>query len=155
MTTTVEQILELPEEELNALAADSEQAGWRFLRRLSDDWAAGTNRFHQPGEALFAARVDGVLAGVGGLNVDPYAANPRVGRVRRLYVHTAYRRRGIGRRLVEAVIKRATGVFDSLRLRTENPEAARFYEALGFQPCADATDCTHVLALKVIHCQSE
>jgi hypothetical protein len=41
-------------------------------------------------------------------------------------------------------------VFDSLRLRTENPEAARFYEALGFQPCAGTADCTHILTPTVI-----
>jgi GNAT superfamily N-acetyltransferase len=155
MTTTIEPILELPADGLNALVADSEQAGWRFVRRLADEWAAGTNRFRQPGEVLFAAHVEGVLAGVCGLNVDPHAADPRVGRVRRLYVHTSYRRRGIGRRLVGAVLRAATGVFDTLRLRTENPEAARFYEVLGFRPCVGTADCTHILELKVIHWQSE
>ena len=37
--------------------------------------------------------------------------------------------------------------FDSLRLRTENPAAARFYEALGFRPCGGAADSTHVMEL--------
>src|SRR5262249_55224381 len=95
MTTNIEKIQEWPVDGLEALAEDSEQAGWRFVGRLADEWAAGSNRFGQPGEALFAARVAGVLVGVCGLNADPYAANPRVGRVRRLYVHSAHRRQGI------------------------------------------------------------
>jgi GNAT superfamily N-acetyltransferase len=147
MAATVEQLLELPRDPLATLVAESEREGWRFLRRLADEWTAGSNRFRQHGEALLAACVGGQLVGVCGLNVDPYAGNPRVGRVRRLYVHASYRRRGIGRQLVEAVIRSATGVFDSLRLRTENPEAARFYEALGFRPCAGVADCTHIRAL--------
>src|SRR5262245_7040695 len=102
MTATVEKVVELPREEFAVLVRESEEAGWRFLRRLSDEWATGDNRFRLPGEALFAARVQGMLVGVCGLNVDAYAANPRVGRVRRLYVHASYRRRGIGRQLVEA-----------------------------------------------------
>jgi GNAT superfamily N-acetyltransferase len=147
MAATIEQLLELPPDQLAALVAESEREGWRFLRRLADEWTTGSNRFRQHGEALFAAHAAGALVGVCGLNVDPYAGNPRVGRVRRLYVHTLYRRRGIGRQLVEAVIQSATGVFDSLRLRTENPEAARFYEALGFRPCAGMADCTHIRTL--------
>jgi GNAT superfamily N-acetyltransferase len=147
MTTTIELLQEMPLEEFAVLVRDSEEAGWRFVRRLSDEWATGTNRFRQPGEALFAARLDGVLVGVCGLNVDPYTGNARVGRVRRLYVHSSHRRQGIGRELVVAVIQAATGVFDALRLRTENPEAAHFYEALGFRPAAGDSDCTHILTL--------
>ena len=41
----------------------SERDGWRFVRRLADVWAAGTNRFDRPGEALFAARVEGSILG--------------------------------------------------------------------------------------------
>jgi hypothetical protein len=39
---------------------------------------------HRPGEALFVARVGERVVGVCGLNVDPYTAEPRVGRVRHL-----------------------------------------------------------------------
>ena len=111
--------------------------------------ASGTNRFDQPGEALYAARVNGEVVGACGLNVDPYTAEGRVGRVRHLYVMEAYRRHGIGRRLVVEVIAAARGSFDRLRLRTANPEAARLYEALGFAPCAGEADCTHALDLRV------
>lgn len=147
MAPRVDRIRELPPDGLADLVAESERFGFRFLRRLLDEWTAGVNRFDRPGEALFAASIDGRVVGVCGLNADPYGAGPRVGRVRRLYVLSAHRRGGVGRRLVAEVVAAARGTFDRLHLRTDNPEAARFYERLGFRPCANLEDCTHVLDL--------
>ena len=50
----IERLGDLPDAGFEVLRAESEQAGLRFLRRLADDWASGVNRFHRPGEALFA-----------------------------------------------------------------------------------------------------
>jgi ribosomal protein S18 acetylase RimI-like enzyme len=147
--STIERVRELSATSFTTLVAESERSGLRFVRRLIAEWASGTNRFDQPGEALYAARVNGEVVGACGLNVDPYTAEGRVGRVRHLYVMEAYRRHGIGRRLVVEVIAAARGSFDRLRLRTANPEAARLYEALGFAPCAGEADCTHALDLRV------
>jgi ribosomal protein S18 acetylase RimI-like enzyme len=147
VTVIVERIQELPPDGLAELVAESEQAGWKFLRRLIEEWATGANRFTGPHEALFVARAGQRVVGVCGLNVDPYAGDQRAGRVRRLYVLSMYRRRGVGEQLVAAVIAAARGAFDSLRLRTDNAEAARCYEKLGFRRCARA-DCTHVLELE-------
>ena len=143
----IERLQDLPSDALGALVAESEEAGLRFVRRLLDEWTRGANRFDRPGEALFAARVGGRLVGVCGLNIDPYTAEPRVGRVRHLYVLSAFRRRGVGRHLVTAVIETARGRFDRLHLRTENAGAARFYEALGFRPSGGTADYTHVMEL--------
>jgi len=68
--------------ELALLVAESEQAGLSLVRKLVDEWRDGSNAFHRPGEAVFGARVDGRLVGVCGLNVDPYAGDDRIGRVR-------------------------------------------------------------------------
>jgi GNAT superfamily N-acetyltransferase len=87
------------------------------------------------------------VVGVCGLNVDPYAAEPRVGRVRHLYVLSGQRRLGVGRRLVSEVIEAARGRFDRLRLRTENPGAAQFYEAIGFRSSGATDNSTHVMVL--------
>jgi GNAT superfamily N-acetyltransferase len=143
----IERLQDVPSDGLGALVAESEEVGLRFVRRLLDEWASGANRFAQPGEALFAARVGGRLVGVCGLNIDPYADDARIGRVRHLYVLSAFRRRGVGRHLVAQVIETARGRFDRLRLRTENAGAARFYEALGFRPSGGAVDYTHVMEL--------
>jgi GNAT superfamily N-acetyltransferase len=144
MNVLVERIQDLPIDALAPLVTESEQTGWKFVRRLSDEWVSGTNRFNKRGEAIFAASAAGALIGVCGLNVDPYASDPRVGRVRHLYVLSGFRQLGVGRQLVEAVVAAAKGQFGLLRLQTESGEAAEFYEALGFQRQSDMPDCTHV-----------
>lgn len=147
MTPQIERLGNLPVTGFDVLRVESEQVGLHLLRRLAYEWVSGVNRFDRPGEALFAVRMAGRLVAVGGLNVDPYAAAPGVGRVRHLYVLAAYRRLGIGRQLVTGIVAAARGRFTSLRLSTTNPAAACLYERLGFRPSADDAHCTHVLEL--------
>jgi GNAT superfamily N-acetyltransferase len=142
----IERLTEASPRLFDVLVADSESAGYRFVRRLADEWASGANRFDRPGEALFAAWIDGRLIGACGLNIDPYTPAPGVGRLRHLYVLTDYRRSGVGQRLVEQVLGAARGRFDRLRLSTQNPAAAQLYERLGFER-RDADDHTHLLEL--------
>lgn len=144
----IERLSELPSEAFGPLVAESEQAGLRFVHRLVEEWASGRNRFERPGEACFAALVDGRIVGVCGLNVDPYTVEPRVGRVRHLYVLSAYRKLGVGERLVGEVIAAGRGQFGILRLRTQNETAARLYERMGFRRCPDLADCTHLMELR-------
>ncbi len=129
------------------LVAESEQPGFRFVRKLVEDWQSGGNQFALPGEALFVALYGERVIGVCGLNNDPYAECTGVGRVRRLYVLTAFRRQAVGRRLVQEVVAAARVSFSSLRLRAETAEAFRFYAALGFRECAGVSDCTHQMEL--------
>ena len=49
---------------IEALVADSERANFKFVRKLVDEWAAGTNRFARDGEALFTASENDTLLGV-------------------------------------------------------------------------------------------
>jgi GNAT superfamily N-acetyltransferase len=140
-------LFDLPADAFSPLVAESEREGWRFVRRLADEWAAGTNRFDRPGEALLAAWVDGALVGVCGLNADPYAGDPAIGRVRRLYVLREFRGRGVGNLLVQAVLQSARTRFRSLHVRTESAAAGRLYERLGFVPAVGVPDCTHILVL--------
>lgn len=143
----IETLDDLPADRVRVLLADSEATGSRIVRRLVDEWADRINRFDRPGEALFGAWAGGWLVGVCGLNVDPYAGDDRVGRVRRLYVLTGSRRLGIGRLLVRQVIERAGDRFDSLRLRTNNEAAARLYLGMGFRESREPGEFTHVLQL--------
>jgi GNAT superfamily N-acetyltransferase len=150
MEVAVARLFDLPAGALSRLVAESEREGWRFVRRLADEWTAGTNRFDQPGEALWAAWVDGTLIGVCGLNADPYTSDPAIGRVRRLYVLGAFRGRGVGQLLVQAVLQSARTRFRSLRVRTASAAAARLSERLGFVPAVGVPDCTHTLVLGTI-----
>src|SRR5262245_24982248 len=83
------------------LAADAVADGRRMVSRLMADWVDGGNRFDGPGERAYVALAgDGRAIAVGGLNVDPFAGDPTVGRVRRLYVAAAQRRQGVASALM-------------------------------------------------------
>jgi GNAT superfamily N-acetyltransferase len=141
------QVLSLLPAELRLLVQQSEAEGFRFLQRLRIDWITGTNRFDGRGEALFGAYHADLLVGVCGLNVDPYLGLPQVGRVRHLYVAAAHRRCGVGRALLRSVVLHAESFFQRLRLRTDSPDAACFYESQGFAR-ADHVDATHFVDLR-------
>lgn len=145
MRALIERVSGAPLTRLAALLAESERQGFRFVRRLVEEWNSGANRFDRPGEALFVARVGDDVVGVCGLNVDPFAGDPKIGRVRHLYVLVPHRRSGIGEQLVVDVLEAARGRFERLHLRTTNVTAARLYERLGFRRTFDARDRTHVL----------
>lgn len=113
------------------LRGEAYAEGYRFVERLATDWAAGTTRFDRHGEALLAAYMDGVLAGIGGRTLDPVV--PDALRVRRFYVRAACRNQGTGRRLVEALLEfpRRAG---TVVLVNAAQGSAAFWEALGFVP---------------------
>jgi len=95
---------------------------------------------------LFGAFADEEWVGTGGLTLDPFNPGERNGRVRRMYVRPDFRRLGVGRALLNHVLEAARGRFGVLQLYTENPRAAKMYEAAGFQP-VDEPKVTHRLRL--------
>lgn len=113
------------------LLEESRRSGFAMLARLDRNWSEGRNRFDAAGEVLLGAWRNGELAGVCGLNIDPYVEGQGQGRVRHLYIGQAHRRRGIGALLVGAVIEAASHHFCVLNTRAP-AEAHRFYESLGF-----------------------
>jgi GNAT superfamily N-acetyltransferase len=129
------------------LVEESRQEGFWMLVRLADGWASGRNRFSRRGETVLAAWRRGELAGVCGLNVDPYVEKRREGRVRHLYVRPSHRRNGVGRLLVGQIIERAEKHFPMLNLRAP-AEAFAFYEALGFERVEDCEFATHRMRLE-------
>ena len=131
----------------DSLKDESRLEGYWMLVRLADGWASGNssggrNKFLKRGEALFGAWRGAELAGVCGLNIDPYAGGRDQGRVRHLFVGAPHRRAGLGRMLVETVIDRARRHFAVLNTRA--PQGAfGFYERLGFQRVAGEEFVTH------------
>ena len=83
---------------LVGLAADAEADGRRMVSRLIAEWSGGSNRFDRRGERAYVAVAEGRVVAVCGLNVDPFAGDGSVGRVRRFYVEAAHRRRAWARR---------------------------------------------------------
>ncbi|MET2830641.1 GNAT family N-acetyltransferase [Mesorhizobium shangrilense] len=130
----------------DALKEESRLEGYWMLVRLADGWASGRNKFLKRGEALFGAWHGRDLAGVCGLNIDPYFEDRSQGRVRHLFVSAGHRRNGVGRMLVETVIDRARQYFAVLNTRAPK-EAFPFYEGLGFQRVAGEEFVTHRMML--------
>jgi len=116
------------------------------MDRLVTDWSSGANTFNRPGECFMGAFAAERLVGVGGLNIDPYLDRADAGRLRHVYVLGDWRRRGIGRMLVNRLLAEARRSFAEVRLRTDTDDAAGFYMRCGFRPADDA-GASHTLTL--------
>lgn len=138
---------ELKVELLNELLTESVSEGFRHITRLVEEYKSGANRFNQEGEALFLCLIGHRVIGICGLNRDPYNGI-EVGRLRRLYVLKEFRRCSIGRKLTEAVIHKSQTNFTRLVLKTDNPQASRFYSALDFIEVHSDKNITHYLEIK-------
>jgi GNAT superfamily N-acetyltransferase len=141
------QKIELPITGLEELYAEAKRAGYDFIDTLVDEWASGVNRFEAPGEILCGHLDHGQLVAVGGLTIDPFTPEPNTGRIRRVYVRSAWRNKGVGRALVSTLIAEARNSFRCVRLRAENESAARLYERMGFTPIDDP-GATHTLSFE-------
>jgi GNAT superfamily N-acetyltransferase len=130
-------------EALTALAEQADAKGVRIVRAVIDRWESGEERYDRRGEQLLVAVTDEGVVGVGGLTICPTV--PGALRVRRFYVHPAWRRRGVAAAITSAL--RASWPRD-VSLITCNARASAaaplFWEAMGFEPVDDA-DITHVL----------
>ena len=128
----------------DALLADAASEGVSHMARLAEGWASGDQRFEDNSEALLGALLAGELAGIGGLSIEPAAAEP-ARRVRRFYVRPAFRRRGVARTLASALIQEALDQVDLLTCNAAaSPAAAPFWEAQGFRRDSSGP-WTHVL----------
>lgn len=160
---TVLKVKQLNEHDLSLIERESAAEGYRHIRRLIDDYASGMNRFDMAGEALFVAAVNGEIVGVGGLNrYEEFIGKDSgdhqgqgadhscqgFGRVRRMYVLPSYRRKGIAKAIMAAVLHLAQEHFDGVVLRTSNPEADRFYRSLGFDNQFGNERVTHMMDLR-------
>lgn len=123
------------------LRTEARAEGYRHLERLATDWASGAARFDREGEALFVAYVDGELAAIGGITVDPVI--PDALRMRRFYVGKRFRRHSVGRRIALSLLDGAGQAGHAVMVNAA-AGSAPFWEALGFVP--DRRDGrTHIL----------
>ncbi len=129
-----------------------EQAGLDAVRELFREYAAGLGidldfqhfddelatlpgAYAEPQGALLLALVDGAAAGCVALRPLRDVDYPDACEMKRLYVRRAFRRFGLGRVLVQALMDHATRAgYSTLLLDTlDDMEAARgLYETLGF-----------------------
>ena len=127
-----------PAPDFETLRAEAHREGYRMLGTLAVDWASGATRFDRAGEALLAAYDGDALAGIGGLTQEP--AIRAALRMRRFYVRTAYRRRGVGHALAAELLRTANA---GIIMVNAAAGSEAFWEALGF--VGDARDGrTHI-----------
>jgi GNAT superfamily N-acetyltransferase len=143
MSVLIVRVFEALPDGFPSLVDQSAREGIRNLDTLAAQWANGSQRFAEPG-ALFAAFVDGELAGVGGVTPQAGLDEPAM-RMRRLYVAPAFRRSGVGQALAGAMIQQG---LQAARLLTANAGASAaappFWEATGFE-ATDGAGFTHWL----------
>lgn len=133
------------EGEILRLANKARSEGFSFVDRLLDDWRNGSNCFDGEGECLLQVASADTLVAVGGINRDPYTAEPNVGRIRHVYVRPKFRRSGAGRVLMEELLEQPMH-FKRIRLRATDERAYQFYESLGFVP-SNEPHASHVFKI--------
>jgi GNAT superfamily N-acetyltransferase len=144
----VKQISNLLHVDIFHLIVESKKEGFRFLGRLVEDYKNGTNNFNNPGEVVYGVFNEaGKVVAIGGLNIDPYTNENKIGRLRRFYVSENYRRKGIGKLLLEKIIYHAKNYYETLVLHTDTEQADKFYTTHGFTKETTFPKSTHYLHL--------
>ncbi|WP_141434287.1 GNAT family N-acetyltransferase [Bacillus sp. 03113] len=144
----VKRIEDLNNINLNHLVLESKADGFRFLERLLNEFKDGSNKFSDFGEVLYGVfnHKDDLLA-IGGLNIDPYSKDEKVGRLRRFYVKKEYRNKGLGKLLLDNIIDYAKTYFDILVLYTDTKPADKFYSSYGFKKNNNYPKSSHFVKL--------
>lgn len=144
----VREIDDLLKIDFGHLVVESKKDGFRFLERLVKDYENGVNIFSEPGEVLCGVfNGEGLFIAIGGLNIDPYTSEEKIGRLRRFYVAKDYRRAGVGRFLLDYIVVHAKRHFDTLVLHTDTEQADKFYRSYGFLRSNGFQNSTHHIDL--------
>lgn len=152
MAVEIKEITDLKQVDVSKLVEESEAEGYRFLRRLVDQYEDGSNTFNKAGEVLYGVwDHHNHLVALGGLNRDPYSTKEGIGRLRRFYISASARRQGIGTKLLQQLLKDAHGHFHELVVRTDSSAADAFYRANGFSGDLGLPDATHGIVLEQEH----
>ncbi len=148
MDCKIKQITEANYTCLSSLLKDRTAADFPFVVSAIDEWFSGKNRFNRKGELLLGLFAGDNCVGICGLNIDPYADDLHLGRVRHLFVCEAYRRQGFGKLLLTRIIEHASENFYRIRLYTDSEPASCLYENMGFIKSSHYKE-SHNMDLKV------
>jgi GNAT superfamily N-acetyltransferase len=132
MTVTLERVSNRLPYSFEDLKADARADGHRHLVRLAAEFEQSPTMFH----AIFAGYVDGRLAGIGAMTDEPALTLGSAWRLRRLYVHRNFRRFGVARAIVMALLQEAIGNVSTVTVHAGNDGASQFWEAIEFRSVA-------------------
>ncbi len=128
----IQQIEDLMIYEYDYLVQESKDEGFNFLLKLINEYENEINTFNKTVECLYGIFQGEKLIGIGGLNVDPYTENNKIGRLRRFYISKDYRRTGLGNLLLNRLLSHAEKYFQIVVLHTDTKQGNAFYLANGF-----------------------
>ncbi|MCU5534301.1 GNAT family N-acetyltransferase [Bacillus cereus] len=128
----IQQIENLMKYEFKYLVQESKEEGFKFLKKLINEYENELNTFNKSGECLYGIFQGEKLIGIGGLNADPYTENNKIGRLRRFYIAKDYRRIGLGKLLLNKLLSHAEKYFKVVVLHTDTKQGDVFYTANGF-----------------------
>lgn len=143
----IKRIEDLLKYEIDHLVKESKEEGFNFLLKLINEYESKINTFSKTGECLYGIFRGDTLIGIGGLNQDPYTKDNKIGRLRRFYILKDYRRKGLGRILLERIISDAKIYFNIVVLCTDTEQGDRFYTSNGFVKGAMYVGTSHYLNL--------
>ena len=138
----IARVTSLPDR-FDTLRTEAAAEGFRNMESLFSQWQDGKNRFTRDGEVLVVARVEGELAGIGGITQD--FVDPTALRMRRFFVRSQYRRLGVGRAIAMFALATARPLGRQIFVYGETDEASAFWDAMGFIRI-ERENTTHVLA---------
>lgn len=144
----IQPISHLTLEMLRPVLEASLEEGYGFVQKLWDEYESGKATFRENGAILLGVIEHDDLIGIGGVHPDPYLNSPNIGRIRHVYVLPAYRRHGVGKELVEALIAHSSAQFKILTLRTQTEHGHAFYKAIGFSDEPRFENATHWIELR-------
>lgn len=144
---TLSYIQNLQLQQIQPLIDSSQEEGYEMIQRLWDEYESGKNRFDANGAELLAVYQDDEMIAIGGVHPDPYLSDPKIGRVRHLYVLPEHRRTGIGRQIMRQLVENSRATFHTLTLRTLTEHGDKFYKSLGFSDEQRYENATHWLKL--------
>ncbi|BCC47418.1 acetyltransferase [Bacillus cereus] len=128
----IQQIENLMKYEFKYLVQESKEEGFKFLKKLINEYENELNTFNKSGECLYGIFQGEKLIGIGGLNADPYTENNKIGRLRRFYIAKDYRRIGLGKLLLNKLLSHTEKYFKVVVLHTDTKQGDVFYTANGF-----------------------
>jgi len=131
----------LPDQRFHNLATEADSLGYKFVNKFQHRWKHNLSRYDRDGEKLLEISNGNTIVAFGSLCIDPYADDPSIGRVRHIYVMSAFRKLGYGRLLLETLLE-GPHPFSRIRLRAGDETASAFYDSIGWVRSNDE-DATH------------